>query len=82
MINEALLEMYYLEAIKNSLESAFGARFFRLFKPSQNLESWVGFDQGWISATMTEEQFFKKLRNAVRSDSKYIPNFYVGYFMQ
>jgi hypothetical protein len=46
-ITEALLEMHYHRSIVKTFEETYGSKFLRLLKPSQQMETWVGFDQAW-----------------------------------
>ena len=61
----------------------FGARFLRLFKPSTRAETWVGFDQGWVLApSITNEQLYDRLSQAIKVGDSTVQGFYVGYFLQ
>jgi len=82
MITEALLEMHFHRAIVDHFIGVFGANFLRLLKPSTRQEAWVGFDQGWVHTTLTTEQLFSELRQAIQSQAFYIDHFYLGYFLQ
>lgn len=82
MITEALLEMHYHKAIINAFSSVFGAKFLKILKPSPKKESWVGFDQGWVSTSLTQDEFFKKLRDEIQNRTQTIDKFYFGYFLQ
>jgi hypothetical protein len=79
---EALLEMHYHPAIVRMFEQTFGARFLRLFKPSAQVEAWVGFDQGWIAASLTRQQLYDRFTQAIQAGAKTVQGFYLGYFLQ
>lgn len=81
-VTEAFLEMYFARALADLFASVFGARFLRLWKPSPNGETYVGFDQGWVRHTGTPADFEQALRSAVSTRQSMVPTFYVGYFMQ
>lgn len=82
MVVEALLEMHFHRALLSLFEQTFGARVLRLIKPSTRREAWVGFDQGWVRTTISEEALLRQLREAIASPSASVPNFYLGYFLQ
>lgn len=80
-LGEALLEMAYFAPLAKLFEEVLGRAFLRVFKPSQQDEVFVGFDQAWapISATTHElvDEIGKGLRTGVRPG---IVRF--GYFLQ
>ncbi|MFX0198020.1 MAG: hypothetical protein ACFFCW_18020 [Candidatus Hodarchaeota archaeon] len=82
IITEALLEMHFHRAIIQHFESIYGANFLRLLKPSSQQEAWVGFDQGWIHTTLSNQELFDELRQAVQSANISVKDFYLGYFLQ
>jgi len=43
----------------------FGAKSVRLIKPSQANEAWVGFDQGWVSTSESDESFVNGLKDVI-----------------
>ncbi len=80
---EALLEMHYHPAIVQMFAQTFGASFLRLFKPSTSTEAWVGFDQGWVAApSLTTQQLYERLGQAIQSGGSAVQGFYLGYFLQ
>ena len=81
-VNEALLEMYFLPALVDNFSRIYGARFLKLYKPSQQHEAWVGFDQGWARSTIADEDFLSELSTAIDKNEASINNFYLGYFLQ
>jgi hypothetical protein len=81
-VTEALLEMYYFQAIRDHFTSVFGARVLRILKPSQRQEGWVGFDQGWVRTELSNEQFCSELATALASGSSGLSRFYFGFFLQ
>lgn len=78
---EALLEMHYHKVVIDSFRSIFGANFVKLYKPTQQREAWVGFDQAWTRSDLTQDELFDELRSAV-SGGTISDKFYFGYFMQ
>jgi hypothetical protein len=83
MITEALLEMLFLRPIADAIEACVGAKFVSLFKPSPRQEAWVGFDQSWSKyVSMTEEEFYTRLKGAVKNQESVVPDFYFGFFLQ
>lgn len=80
-VNEALLEMYYLKPFTEAFEITYGSKVLNIFKPSQQQEAILGFDQAWVKTVLSEKDLYEHIsiggRN-VGSQSK----FYVGYFMQ
>ncbi len=83
-ITETLLEMHYFKAIVADLVTLFGdnVRFMRLLKPSPKREAWVGFDQGWAFTTVSTNDLFQQISDAVQNQTTSISNFYLGYFLQ
>ncbi|MDC3985960.1 hypothetical protein [Polyangium jinanense] len=82
VVTEAFLEMHFARALAELFASVYGARFLRLWKPSPNGETYVGFDQGWVRHSGTDAEFEKALRDAISTRSTSVPKFFVGYFMQ
>lgn len=82
IITEALLEMHFHHAIVEFFKSIYGVNFLRLLKPSAQQEAWVGFDQGWIHSTLTTQQLFDQLKQAIQAQDSLIDHFYLGYFLQ
>lgn len=82
IITESLLEMYFFQAQVKHFESVFGAKFLRLLKPSPQKEAWVGFDQGWVRTSVSNEEFFDRLKTAIQAEATSSNHFYLGYFLQ
>ena len=82
MITEALLEMHFHHAIVERFSHLFGANFLMILKPSPRQEAWVGFDQGWVHTTLSEEKFISDLQAAVHSGTNQVDKFYLGFFLQ
>jgi len=81
-VSEALLEMYFFRPLVDFFEHMHGAEAIRLFKPTPQKETWVGFDQGWTRSNLTQEELFNELDFAIRNDRTEIEEFYLGYFLQ
>lgn len=82
VVSEAFLEMHFARALADLFSSMYGARFLRLWKPSQNGETYVGFDQGWVRHSGSADAFETAIRSAVATKAPRVATFYVGYFMQ
>jgi len=81
-ITEPLLEMHYHRKIIEAFSYVYGAKFLKIIKPYSNREHWVGFDQGWVRTSQSQEEFFKELKKEIQNKSKTIKKFYFGYFLQ
>lgn len=79
---ESLLEMHFHRAIIKEYEKRYGKKVLRLLKPSPQKEVWVGFDQGWTKSTLTEQELFNQLKNAISTKKASVPNLYLGEFLQ
>lgn len=79
---ESLLEMHFHSALINFYASRFGATFLKLYKPVLQKEMWVGFDQGWTSSNLTEEELFEALKSAIRTSGTSVDRFFLGEFLQ
>ena len=79
---EALLELHYHRAIVDAFADVFGARFLRMLKPSTQQEAWVGFDQGWVHASVTTADLYASLSHAISSGGTQNSTFHFGYFLQ
>lgn len=79
---ESLLEMHFHHAIVDYFRGKYGARFLKLIKPSTNREAWVGFDQGWVKTTMTQDEVLRELQDAIHNHNPSPAGFYLGYFLQ
>lgn len=81
-ITEALLEMHFFRAMLGYFEQIYGAKFLRVLKPSARQEAWVGFDQGWMRTSLTTNEFFDELRQAIQAQDESVNQFYLGFFLQ
>lgn len=81
-ITEALLQNYFFSAQVKHFESVFGGKFLRVLQPSPQKEAWVGFDQGWVRTSVSNEELLDHLRAAVQSRATSVRSFYLGYFLQ
>ena len=82
IISEALLEMHFFRAQMEYFENIFGADFFRVLKPSTQQEAWVGFDQGWVRASVDTKELFDYLKEAIQAKASSVNHFFLGYFLQ
>lgn len=82
IITEALLEMHFHKALVDYFRQFFGKNFLRLLKPSSQQEAWVGFDQGWVHISVTTQELFQELQQAIQRDSASVGNLYLGFFLQ
>jgi len=81
MITEALIEMHFHKEMVNLFTSVFGKNYLRILKPSPQNETWVGFDQGWVSTSLSMKDFFQDLKSNIQSSST-SSNLFLGYFFQ
>jgi hypothetical protein len=81
MIHEALLEMHYHHSMVTLFNETFGVEMFRILKPSQQDERWVGFDQGWVRTSEDTGTFIRMLHDAVQKGPPF-EKLYLGYFLQ
>ncbi len=82
-ITESLLEMHYHRPMVRLFEEFFGARVFRLIKPSTRTEAFVGFDQAWVKTELSQARFVAELRKAIDQGSATLGGrVFVGYFLQ
>ena len=82
IITEALLEMYFLQAIVNRFSVIFGANFLKLLKPSPRQEALVGFDQGWVHSSVETKELLTELKKSISSKIDHVDNFYLGFILQ
>ncbi len=82
VINEALLEMYFLQALVEYYSKLYGIKYLRLLKPSPQNEVWVGFDQAWVNTLVSTDELYNELKEAIRSKSTTANSLYVGFFLQ
>ncbi len=82
IITEALLEMHFHRKIIEAFSYVYGAKFLKIIKPSSRRESWIGFDQGWVRTSLSQEEFFSELKKEIQNKGKTIKKFYFGYFLQ
>lgn len=74
--------MHFLRALVDLFKVVYGGNFLKLLKPSQNLEAWVGFDQGWVHTSVTSVELFDHLKSSIQQQSQTVQGFYFGYFLQ
>ncbi len=82
MITEALLEMYFFQAMVSLFKKKYGANFLGVLKPSSQQEAWIGFDQGWARTKLTTYELFSKLRQSIQGSLTTVSHFYFGFFIQ
>lgn len=80
-VTETLLEMHYFQVMKECFEAVFGLTFLRMLKPSPQAEAWVGFDQGWAHTTISSQQLYSELKDAIASPGT-TPSSFLAYFLQ
>ncbi len=81
-VNEALLEMHFHRALIDLFRRRYGGRFLKILKPSPQQEAWVGFDQGYMDTTLSNDELFAELSNAIQNNLNNVPKFYFGVFFQ
>ena len=70
-VNEALLEIIYFVPLREMFEEYLNQSIKSIYKPSQQKEAVLGFDQAWITEEMTEEEFEAYLTGSGRESSFY-----------
>jgi hypothetical protein len=75
--------MYFFRPLMDLVRSLLGSRACTYFKPSQQREAFLGFDQGWaVTAPIKRDEFHKRLQAAIASGSSSVGGFYLGFFLQ
>lgn len=82
IINEALLEMYFLQALVDYYSKQYGVKYLRLLKPSTQKEVWVGFDQGWVNTSVDTDELYNELKEAIKTKNNTAKSLYLGFFLQ
>ncbi len=82
VVNEALLEMYFLQALIEDYSKKYGVKFLKLLKPSPQNETWVGFDQGWVHTSLSMSELYEELKENIRSVSIVSKHLFLGFFLQ
>lgn len=80
-VSEALLEMHFTRALADLFASVFGRKVLRFWKPTQNAEVHLGFDQGWVDHAGSPKDFEAELRDAIANQTK-VKRAFLGYFLQ
>lgn len=82
VVNEALLEMYFLKALVDYYSNQYGIRYLKLLKPSPQNEVWVGFDQAWVNTSVSTAELYNELKEAIRVKNTTVNSLYLGFFLQ
>jgi hypothetical protein len=82
ILTEALIEMHFHSALIDYFTTRHGMRQLKLIKPSQYKEAWVGFDQAWVSTTISTSELYNNIRNAIGHNERKVNKLYIGYFLQ
>ncbi|AIY04519.1 hypothetical protein Plano_0554 [Planococcus sp. PAMC 21323] len=75
-LNESLLEMIYFFPMKAEFEYILGKKINAIYKPSQQKEAWLGFDQAWISDEIKEDEFYDFIKKKSKKTK------FIAYIMQ
>lgn len=75
-LNESLLEMIYFFPMKAEFEYIIGKKVNAIYKPSQQKEAWLGFDQAWTNKEISEDEFYDILKNKKKTSK------FLAYIMQ
>jgi hypothetical protein len=84
-INETVLEMHFHHALMDLFRSTLGvgpSGKISFYKYSPQKECFVGFDQAWVMTDVSDDQLFKDLKEAAKSNSYKLDAKYIGYFLQ
>jgi hypothetical protein len=76
-LNESLLEMVYFFPLKKELQYILGTKKVNaIYKPSQQKEAWLGFDQAWTNEEISEDDFYDIIKNKSKTSK------FLAYIMQ
>jgi hypothetical protein len=85
LITETVLEMHYHKPLMDLFRSTFGlgnTGSINFYKYSPQRECFIGFDQAYARTELSEEAFFRMLRNSAASSDYRLEDKFVGYFLQ
>lgn len=84
MMNETVLDMHYHKPLMDLLRSVFGLGVggLHFYKYSQQRESFIGFDQAYAKTDLSEQDFFRMLREAATSANYTLADKFLAYFLQ
>src|SRR5690625_2786768 len=68
--------MVYFFPMKAEFEYMLGKKVNAIYKPSQQKEAWLGFDQAWTSGEIGEDEFYKMIKNKTKNSK------FLAYIMQ
>jgi len=75
-LNESLLEMVYFSPFKGEFHKILGHKVNAIYKPSQQKEAWLGFDQAWTNEEISEDEFYDIIINKKKTKR------FIAYIMQ
>ena len=85
MITETVLEMHYHRPLMDLFRSTFGLGStgdINFYKYSPQRECFVGFDQAYVKSQLSQEEFFKMLRDSAATSGYRLKDKFIGYFLQ
>lgn len=80
-VNESLLEMFYFAPTVEAFKKVFSDQEINIFKPTQNQEGWLGYDQAFVRMDYSNEEFSRMIKDGSYKDNP-LEKFYFGFFMQ
>lgn len=81
-IAESLLECRYFDLPRIHFREILGAERFRILKPTQRREKWLGFDQGWFAAEQVGEELETSIRSFIQDQKAPDEPIYRAVFLQ
>jgi hypothetical protein len=85
LITETVLEMHYHKPLMDLFRSTFGlgnTGNINFYKYSPQRECFIGFDQAYAKTELSEEAFFRMLRDSAASSGYRLNDKFIGYFLQ
>lgn len=73
--------MHFTRALADLFADVFGRKVLRFWKPTQNAEVHLGFDQGWVDHAGSAKDFEAEIREAIANQTK-VKRAFLGYFLQ
>jgi hypothetical protein len=84
-ITETVLEMHFHKPLIDLFRSTFGlggTGSINFYKYSPRRECFIGFDQAYAKTDLSEEEFFRVLRDSAASSGYRLGDKFIGYFLQ
>jgi len=85
LITETILEMHFHKPLMDLFRSTFGlgsTGSINFYKYSPQRECFIGFDQAYAKTELSDEEFFRVLRDSAASSGYRLGDKFIGYFLQ